>query len=58
MNTKWFFGKNWNKPAKVKHQLNKIAKKEVEKFINSRFWKRILTPIKNKEKELIREKDK
>lgn len=38
--------------CKGKHKLNKIAKQEVEKFINSDFWKRILKSIKNKEREL------
>ena len=35
-----------------KHRLNQEAKKQVDKFINSDFWKRTLTPIKNKEKNL------
>ena len=36
---------------KSKHQLNQQAKKQVEKFINSDFWQRILRPIKDKEEE-------
>ncbi len=35
-----------------KNMLNKIAKEKIKKFINSDFWKRILEPIKTKEKEL------
>lgn len=35
-----------------KFKLNAIAKKSVEKFINSPLWKRILKPIKDKELEL------
>jgi len=35
-----------------KSKLNKIARKSVNKFINSDFWRRILKPIKDKELEL------
>ena len=35
-----------------KHKLNKIARQRIREFINSDFWKRILSPIKNKEREL------
>jgi hypothetical protein len=33
-----------------KHGLNREAQKNVDKFINSDFWKKILKPIKEKEK--------
>jgi hypothetical protein len=36
----------------TKHKLNKKAKKEIKKFINSDYWNRILKPIKNEEKKL------
>ena len=36
-----------------KHKLNKLVKQKIKKFINSDFWKRILEPIKEKEKELF-----
>ena len=35
-----------------KHKLNKLARQKIKEFINSDFWKRILSPIKNKEQEL------
>jgi hypothetical protein len=35
-----------------KRKLNKLAKEKIDKFVNSNFWNRILTPIKNKEAEL------
>jgi len=35
-----------------KHEINKLAKQNIEKFINSDFWKRIINPIKDKEREL------
>lgn len=35
-----------------KHRLNKTAREKINEFINSDFWKRILNPIKNKEREL------
>jgi hypothetical protein len=35
-----------------KFKLNALAKKNIEKFINSELWKRILQPIKEKEDEL------
>mgnify|MGYP000273977970 CR=1 FL=1 len=37
---------------KGKHNTNKEARKQIEKFINSDFWKRILQAIKEKEKNL------
>lgn len=43
---------------KGKHKLNKLAKQKVAKFINSNFWKRILKPIKDKERELDKIKNK
>jgi len=41
---------------KGKHKINKQAKEQVEKFINSEFWKRILKAIKGKEKSLEKTK--
>ncbi len=38
--------------CKGKSALNNLAKKEIRKFINSEFWKKILNPILKKEKEL------
>ena len=38
--------------CKGKHKLNKIARQKIKEFINSDFWKRILSHIKNKEREL------
>ena len=35
-----------------KHKLNKIARQKIQEFKNSDFWKRILKPIKDKEREL------
>lgn len=35
-----------------KNKINKLAVKEVRRFINSDFWKRILKPIKAKEEEI------
>jgi hypothetical protein len=35
-----------------KSRINKIAQQKVKKFINSSFWKRILEPIRSKEKQL------
>ncbi len=35
-----------------KHKLNRLAKQKINRFINSPLWKKILNPIKNKEKEL------
>ena len=35
-----------------KHRLNTIARKEVNKFINSKFWKKILKVINDREIEL------
>jgi len=35
-----------------KHKINKIAQQNIEKFINTDFWKRILKPINDKENEL------
>jgi hypothetical protein len=35
-----------------KHRLNELAIKNIKKFINSDFWKRILKVIKDKENEL------
>lgn len=37
-----------------KHKINQKANKEVYKFINSNFWKRILKSIKDKENSLIK----
>ncbi len=37
---------------KGKHRLNKVAKEKIKDFINSSYWKRILKPIKEKEKKL------
>ena len=42
---------------KGKHKINKQAKKQIEKFINSEFWNRILDPIKEKEKDLDAKKE-
>lgn len=39
-----------------KNELNKLARKEVRKFINSEFWHRILYPIRRKEKELDKQR--
>ena len=36
----------------AKHKLNRQAKEEIHKFINSPLWKRILGIIKEKEEEL------
>lgn len=41
---------------KGKHKINKQAKKQIEKFINSEFWKRILKPINDKEQDLEKNK--
>lgn len=41
-----------------KHKLNQQARKQVDKFINSDFWQRILKPIKDKEEILEEEKRK
>lgn len=38
--------------CKGKYALNNLAKKEVKKFINTEFWKKILVPIQEKEREL------
>ena len=38
-----------------KHELNKAAQKRINEFINSDLWKRILSPIQDKEKELKNE---
>jgi len=35
-----------------KKEINKLANKQIEKFINSEFWKRILRIIKDKERHL------
>ncbi len=35
-----------------KHRINQQAKRQITKFINSKFWKRILKPIKEKEQNL------
>ena len=35
-----------------KHKINKLARQKIEEFINSGFWKRILKPIKDKERKL------
>ncbi|MFH1048529.1 MAG: hypothetical protein V1732_02600 [Patescibacteria group bacterium] len=35
-----------------KHKSNQNAKQKVKEFINSDFWKKILKPIKDKEREL------
>ena len=40
------------KQCRNKHRLNKIARQEINKFINSNYWKKILNTIKNKEEEL------
>ena len=40
------------KQNKKKSQLNKMARKQVERFINSGFWHRILDIIKKKESSL------
>jgi len=47
MNTK----KYWE-ILKAKKRINNEAQKQIEKFINSDFWSRILKAIKDKEKEL------
>lgn len=39
-----------------KHRINQLAKKQVQRFINSDLWKNFLSLIKDKEKEL--EKDR
>lgn len=39
---------------KGKHETNRQAKKQIKKFINSEFWKRILEPIKEKEESLLK----
>jgi hypothetical protein len=44
------------KSAKKK-EINKLAQKGIEKFINSDFWKRILKSIKQKEKLLKQQSD-
>jgi len=44
------------KLSKSKYQTNKLAKKMVGKFINSHYWKRILKPIKEKEKEFEKQR--
>lgn len=41
-----------------KHKLNKMARQKIKEFINSDFWKRILNPIKNRERELNEVKEK
>jgi hypothetical protein len=38
---------------KGKSQINLIAKREIKRFINSMYWKRILKQIKSREKELL-----
>jgi len=38
-----------------KRLLNKKAKAEIRKFINSNFWNRILEAIKKKEEDLLKE---
>lgn len=40
------------KISKCKYRLNELAKRKINKFINSDFWKRVLEPIIKKEKEL------
>jgi hypothetical protein len=40
-----------------KYKLNKIARQKVAEFKNSNYWKRILEPIKIKEKELEEQKE-
>jgi len=35
-----------------KHKINKIAKENIDKFINSSYWKRILKPIQEREVKL------
>lgn len=40
-----------------KHKLNKAAKQNVKKFINSAFWKKILKAIKDKEIELKKKEE-
>lgn len=37
---------------KGKHKINKVAKEQIEKFINSSYWRKIIEPIKDKEKEI------
>lgn len=41
---------------KGKHKLNQQVKKQIDKFINSDFWRKILKPIKDREKTLDQEK--
>lgn len=43
--------------CKGKDKLNKVAKGEIEKFINSNFWKKILAPIQRKEKTLDKQRE-
>lgn len=38
---------------KSKHRLNKVARERIKDFINSSYWKRILKPIKQKEKQFF-----
>lgn len=38
--------------SKSKNLINRMAKVQINKFINSSLWNRILEPIKNKEKQL------
>ena len=35
-----------------KHKLNKLARQKIKEFINSKFWKRIIGFIKDREREL------
>ena len=46
------------KQNKGKSQINKMAREEVEKFINSSFWKRILKIIKEKESNIFEQRKK
>jgi uncharacterized protein YdiU (UPF0061 family) len=38
---------------KSKKKINKIAKENIKKFVNSDFWNKIINSIKNRERELI-----
>ncbi len=46
-----------SKQCKGKNELNKLAKTNVQRFVNTGFWIRIFKPIQKKEKELDRQRE-
>ena len=47
------FGRVLENTKAGKKEINRLAKKNIKKFINSKFWNKILKAIKKREEELI-----